>query len=980
MSSKVQLSILLAAVAAVAAFLWLQPSRGAAPAPGAHDALHDAADGHGHGLAAPLEPAGGAGGAGRADVGAWDGGASAAAAPAALEDGVRGRVLDENGAPIEGARVVVSDHPSLPLDFARGSTAAFLRRFAATSDADGVFRVAGPAPGAPLCVSARASGYAPFSADAVAAPRTGAELEPIVLQRGAILVGIVLDADGRPVGGARLTVLDPAAPARLPDGPRSADAHTRDDGRFRLDELACGPWRILVSAERHPARVFDGVAGVPGAEVADLELRLGRGAPLAGRVLGAPESEIGSLQVIARLAPVPGAAPEPSEPRAARVERDGRFQLAGLEPEREYDVQAFDDSGYEPENALVGHAPRSAVVRARAGELAVVLRWSAGASLSFRVLDARTRAPLTEFGVRSRSSPDEELAAPSGAGSRTHPDGRARIDGLGLGSAPSLELAIDAPGYESFQATVALAPDAETDLGEILLAPSAAVIVRVADAASSAPLAGARAWLLREEPGAPRGGLRVLLAAARHREGEGADGYVPQGIATARSGADGVATLPSREGETCTLRVEAEGYGAYEVAGLSLPRGRVVEHEARLEREGRVAVLVLDAAGAPLEGVEIDHVAPEERDEPYVPLPPGLGERVRTGPDGRVTIGGLGAGLHRVRVDERRALARTAPGGRGGVQEGRLVLPSDPDWRDVRVAAGETSELEIRVAARASVVGKVSEDGAALAGATVSLEHVREGADAPAGFETHPPAALRTRTSGRGEYRLSELSAGRYRVRVEHATRAMPAELEVELAPGENALDIALDVATIRGRVTTAEGAPLEGVSVRARAAGEPADELAHAGPDAAGARTDADGRYALRGVAPGVELVVVAAGGGFQEARSRPLSVGAGREREGVDLALERGGALEIGVRLASGAPASAGLVRATFAGAEGAEPRVALVRSGVAVLEGCKPGRWSLRVVRVLGEDGNPLEAGAAPREVDVVAGQTARVTLEL
>ena len=141
--------------------------------------------------------------------------------------------------------------------------------------------------------------------------------------------------------------------------------------------------------------------------------------------------------------------------------------------------------------------------------------------------------------------------------------------------------------------------------------------------------------------------------------------------------------------------------------------------------------------------------------------------------------------------------------------------------------------------------------------------------------------------------------------------------------------------------------------------------------------RTDAEGRYALRGVQPDVELEVVGRGEGLQPGRSESVRVAADERRRGIDLELEVAGWIEVEGRYADGSPAVHLLVTGRFEGTrEGVEPQTILLdESGHGRLEGLAPGAWRLSARKI-----GPGSGDTAPTEVvvDVAAGTATPATL--
>src|SRR5262245_34214079 len=117
--------------------------------------------------------------------------------------GMSGKVVDRFGTPIAGARVVVAADTGFPVDLELERELPWLERQKTATDAQGRFRFERVAPGS-LQLAVRASGFAPHAERGVSLPKEDTELDAIVLARGAILSGQVVDPDGRGVPGARI--------------------------------------------------------------------------------------------------------------------------------------------------------------------------------------------------------------------------------------------------------------------------------------------------------------------------------------------------------------------------------------------------------------------------------------------------------------------------------------------------------------------------------------------------------------------------------------------------------------------------------------------------------------------------------------------------------------------------------------------------------------------------------------------------------
>lgn len=180
---------------------------------------------------------------------------------------------------------------------------------------------------AALCATVAIDARAPQARDAGSAPTSGT----------ASIAGIVVDdADpARPVRRAVVTLTG--------DGLRpSRGAITDDDGRFLLRELPAG--RFTLTAERggyvtseygakRPARAGTPIIVTAGQEIADLRVRLWRGAVLTGVLRdtsGAPLANTPVSAVPARE--VTPAAPTLSNNGTTRSNDLGEYRIFGLEP------------------------------------------------------------------------------------------------------------------------------------------------------------------------------------------------------------------------------------------------------------------------------------------------------------------------------------------------------------------------------------------------------------------------------------------------------------------------------------------------------------------------------------------------------------------------------------------------------------------------------------------------------------------------
>ena len=908
-----------------------------------------------------------------------------AAADAESELRLSGRVVDELGRPVAGALVLATNQVMLPLDLDPASF-EWARPRQTTTESDGTFVLSGHQPGA-MRFGVRAPGYAPYERKDLSIPAdVDFELDAITLMPGAILSGRVFDATGLPLSDAELRVVE-ETDGFMSFGSRTKPlATTGTDGGFRIDQIASGPWTLLVDHAEHPGETFEGVAERPGEEVAGLEFTLPPAARITGTVTDVPEGERGRLEVRAQRE---GEWFQPFRNPSAEVDRAGRFELVGLEQGQNYQlrVQSAARDGFR---GVFGRS-RSAATQAAAGARGVVIAYQPEGSLVFQVLDAETRAPIENFQVNAGVGWAETVRGEGGRPLLEHADGRVRVGDLRPGADERVRLELQATGYEAYgRDDIAVAVGQELDLGAIYLAPIPVVRVTVLDAGTRTPVVGARVELT---PDAGDG----QVSFERRIEISSEDGFHEEISGDSESGQtdeNGLAVVSSLPGQTVRLTVTHPDHARFQAGGWVLPEEDSAERTVELTPGGSVLVTVIDAEGNSMPGASVERKPPggEGAGQPLMFMAHGAQKQVTDG-EGKARFDNLEPGEHGFRL--------STGGPQGGFFGGgdMVVFAGDQDasddWSSAVVVEGETTEITLQAAPRGSLAGVVREAGEALVGATLRLEKER-----PEG-EEEPHMALfggggeRAKSDGRGRYDFSDVEEGRYWLTVEHATRRMPQRFTVEVEGGENRFDVDLGVSILEGRITGVDGEPLAGVEVgveRAREGGAPATRafaitmvsdggdvaMSSAGPGGAeSVRTDEEGRYRLRGVSADVELVVTAEGDRVQPAKSEPVTVRPDETKGNVDLEMQLGGAVQVELLEADGAPGRFCLVTATYQGDDATpEPKTEFAQSGSVTLRGLRPGRWLVNARKM-----GPSSSNGAPieREVLVEAGETAEQTLQ-
>jgi protocatechuate 3,4-dioxygenase beta subunit len=315
-------------------------------------------------------------------------------------------------------------------------------------------------------------------------------------------------------------------------------------------------------------------------------------------------------------------------------------------------------------------------------------------------------------------------------------------------------------------------------------------------------------------------------------------------------------------------------------------------------------------------------------------------------------------------------------------------MPGQPlpaGWSELSLTDGGRSELTLRLAARGTLEGRVTEAGRPRAGAL--LELVRAGEDGGAALPMAGFGGASARSGGDGSYRVEGLVAGEYALRVTHPERAMPARFDVRVEEGANRLDLELPTAWVEGRVTSADGRSLAGARVSVEAPGDAGTSSRRPAPQAAGGgggvETGPDGRFRLEGLRPGVALQVLARHPDHQPARSEPFELEEGGSRTDLVLALRPAGALDVRVVREDGSAPAFCRVVARFDGTSDVpvpDRRELVPEGGRVLLRGLAPGAWIVSADALSADPGTEGAQEAQPRRAEVVAGETGALELTL
>ncbi|MBL8730556.1 MAG: carboxypeptidase regulatory-like domain-containing protein [Planctomycetes bacterium] len=947
----------------------------------------------------------------------------AASAAPVVEAALLGRVVDDRGQPVAGA--VVRDVRGSPFGaeafdgdmfeaMANDPEGAIARVRAArregrdtTTDADGAFRLAVPDRGGMVSLRVEARGHQVLDRN-VARPTAG-ELDVGVLQleRGAIVTGRVVDRAGTGIADAIVLREPGGVGAEWMSGvdiefPGSDDAdswlgeraRTDAEGRFELSHLGPGEFTLRARHPEHPFTRQAGLTVAAGAALRDLVLVLEPGATIRGRVVDVPAGTK-SLRVAVGLRRDPAPAGAPEGPfaffggadvfddmggfgeRSTAVGADGAFELRGLRIGRAYRVWATQTG-----RGMLGNAACTQRLEVTTPIEGIELRYDPGIAVTFQVVGA-DGAPVERLWVnhllRGGGGMEELMGQAMARRGRAadHADGRVVIQNLRPKDKQTLTLTVDAIGFARFERKdIVLPRSGDLDLGIVRLAPVPVLHVQVLASGDGTPIAGASVRVRERESDDPQAvSAEVQFGFFADRMGGGG------GASAGRTGDDGRCMLNAPVDKPFVVTVTSNAYARHESQPLTLDGLAGGQYVVRLLHGGTVEVTAVDAEGAVAPGQRIEHRAPDgARDD-------------KTGSDaGVATFERLAPGTHQFRIGDRAGgpafLTMTmeiATGQPGAAEAG---------WQRVEVEDGATVPLQLVKAATAGLRGVVRENGLPLAGARITFLKGAESngaggdlAEMMADFGGRGGSGRSTRSGDDGSYQLRELPEGSHRLRITASGRSMPALVAVQLLGTDNVFDVDLDVSTVRGVVRGADGQPLAGATVRVvpvRAAVEGAPdpmglvedmvpgglEMLGGGTGGKSAKSDANGRYELRGVQAGTSLQVRATAKGHAPAQSAAFEVEAGGARDGVDLQLRQAGRIK--VTMATKTPfvfATASPLDAAGNVDKDAKPVVQMLRNGAGTLDGLRAGRWRVTLRTPNGE-------AEPPRDVDVVAGETATI----
>ena len=859
-------------------------------------------------------------------------------------DKLRGRVIGGLGVPIANAEVnvrAVGDTADGLIQVLGGKTDK-----EATTEADGSFAVSLPGRWEEIRIEIVARGYLEFSESHDLLEVDGdQDLGLLELDPAVVLGGKVINAKGEEVVGAKVRRTDGNDRGFGGFGRFGNDdsVETDSEGKFELSYEESGTYTLVVTHDDYPTGRFPGETPPAGAMDLGIVLALKPAAVIAGEIIDFPFGRE-HIRVTARPTRTVAFDDEGMDNAFAEqlgfsadglegeVEKTGHFLIEGLEAGQQYTLRAFARGGF------FGRSACSDEQVANAGAKEVKLTWDPGGSLAFRVEDERTSGKVKDVDVRYRwESQGDSEGFPDSVKKRSFADGQVEIDELRPKTGhKSLGILVSAPGYLDFHREgIVVREDDSVDLGLIKLrrAPTVRVVILDGD---GDPIKRARVRLTPEK-----------FDDDENRNDWGGSGFfsLESKASSGKSDSEGVCELPAPVGETATLSVSHMSFSNFERTGVLMPRDGEREEQVVLVEGGLLEVYVVDTAGNPVADAPIRHEYPEGSNKDS--------NRHSTNKRGLVRLKNQIIGEHRFQTVENSLLSDI------GSEE-----DDSAEWESVVAVDQQTTQLTLHVAPRASLRGVITANGQPLERATVSLlrENPGENEELIVEFQvemaTYSPKGFDStdRTDRKGNYKLEDIPTGDYRVSVSHRDRALPYSVPVEIRSGDNKFNIELPITAIQGRVTNADGDPVERALVKVIpvAASSTADGEEERGRQAleqlfgggrGGRRTDADGRYELVGIPADKTVVIQATADGFTASRSEEITLTHGEVKRKVDIELSGGGTII--VRMVDEVTPFT-FLSATYEGDKepGPEPKAAMVRNGKATFRGLEPGPW--RVTR--------------------------------
>ncbi len=508
--------------------------------------------------------------------------------------GVSGLLLDASGAPIEGS-TVTAEAAGEPLASGRPAAAMFdpSRSSSATTDPQGRFSIEGVPPGT-VTLTARGDGHLPVEGRTVQVlPGAPTENVMLVADVGAALDVFVVDADGNPVAGAKVSALRPPEPKQPgvitrslrggglspfgDDGDALASGESGADGHVLLSGLPAGPAVVRAShAKFAPAR--DTEVALPRVGKREAIVTLRPAGFLSLHTLDAAGQPLGGVRFVVRGPEGPDQDEHRGKSSAEGIGEVGPLLAGTYEVLVELEPLGMSFGG--PGNFIVvgdsGETLESTRVAAEvhAGQTTEVeLRRPVLTRVTGTVGDAS--GPVRGARVTLRANGDDGLGL-GGRSADTDADGRFSIEDVPAGSY-RVEFGRQdqvVPQLDSLDV-----PPATPELERDLLLLGGTVRVTVVDATDGSPVANALVEVKRAAGGPRRAGPSIMMVTTSNDSGGDSTQSIEMrpGSGRKRAGPDGVAVIEDVPPGSYTVEVTHPDRARQTVADVVVADQQVVE-------------------------------------------------------------------------------------------------------------------------------------------------------------------------------------------------------------------------------------------------------------------------------------------------------------------------------------------------------------------------------------------------------------------
>ena len=912
---------------------------------------------------------------------------------------VTGRVVGEDGKPI--AKVTIE-----AMNAFVGLDRTVRLPKPAESDADGRFFLRGVPIRIAFDLEFKHMNFRTQIVNLVVPEEEPFKLATIVLKPAAVLTGIVIGPNGKPLPRALVQVRSAADNSNIPNlmfgsrgmrgGGSDRSIQTDAAGRWVAGGLDAGRYRVNASSADCVRSEDVFVVADLKAQVEAPAISLTLGKTITGRVVDADGSPVEGAMVSAgviskrakdtgAVVPIMGMESADIGPRSTKsvpTGADGSFRIAGIV-----------DGNYKLTATAPGFVGKPAEASAGASE--VVVKVERGGMAAGLLIDADGK-PVIDPKISVVSNAFSWRQVPSagpGAPLILRGADAAKVSGLPL--APNLIAVVVGTGDVSIDVVAGGCGRTEFNITALVAGEVRKMDFKMlAECTIVGSVCDEQGVLLKDaqvslhampdanDPSGPRtamvgSGMAVstLSASPAHRVGSTYRGTSASGaIAKAKSGEDGKFTLTGFPDGNWMVEVALDGFLASSTPVVVELRGRA-EVKVVLSKAGKITGRVLTADGTPVPGKSVIREIDSPDEDSMVAISgmrfgsssPDM--KAISDADGRFLFSDVRPGKYRLELEKETLgfVDRRTEGGQ----------PPPPSGVPVVVLGSETVTADVRVPRPARVSGVVIDAGGPVAGIRVELSH--EGMGSIFGMSGKSVV-----TDDRGQFHFDGIEPGSWNVncRPKDAPETVSAPAELEEG-ADTQVTLKLPGGVIEGFVRDDSGAAVVGARVEAsrnggsRSASIMTMAISTSGDDAPDimtfdsknpVTTGADGSYRIAHMAAGPWNVTVKSKG-HQPVSKDPVTVVEGQVVR-ADFTTQSGGAVELLVD---------GEARFRFVQVTPKDPKQPTPEptSGAAgkpiVIRGLAPGIYTYNI------DGSAPESEATG-EFTVRSGETTRVNVTL